>query len=114
MVIYIKDLVVKGKHGVNPEEKLNPQRFSVSVELTVASDTAAQTDNINDTIDWSDLKKLIIKIVADNSFNLVEHLAQEIANQILLDKRVNKAQVTIDKLDAFASGVPGVQVEASN
>jgi hypothetical protein len=35
----------------------------------------------------------------------------ELATRMLADKRVDKAVVTIDKLDAFKTGVPGVRLE---
>jgi dihydroneopterin aldolase len=111
-VIYIKDLAVSGKHGLHSEEKIKTQRFRISVELSVNSDAAA-SDSEKDMVDWSAVRDLIVDIVQDKSFNLVEKLAQEIADEILkLDSRIQKVIVSIDKLDAFDSGYPGVRLEA--
>ena len=111
LTVYIKDLVVAGKHGVHDHEKENPQCFSVTVELSITGSKAPVSDNLTDTVDWSRLKKDIIKIVQDKSYDLMERLAQEIAAKMLEDKRVRKTAVTIDKIDAFESGMPGVRLE---
>jgi len=113
MVIYIKDLVVEGKHGVHQREKDHSQRFSINAELTIDIAKAGLSDELADTLNWSRLRTTIIDTVQNNSFNLVERLAQEIAVQILLDKRVQKLVLSVDKLDAFKTGVPGVRLEVN-
>ena len=113
VTLYINDLIIEAKHGWHDHEKKQAQRFKISLELVV-SDHAATTDSIDETLNWSDVRDTIVRITQGNSFNLVERLAQEIANQLLEDKRVRSTVVAIDKLDAFPSGVPGVRLEASN
>jgi dihydroneopterin aldolase len=112
LTLFIKDLVITGKHGVHDHEKETAQRFGVSVELELAGDKPAHSDDLADTVDWSKLKKAIIAIVEGETYDLIERLAQEIASKALEDKRVARVVVTIDKLDAFKSGVPGVRLEA--
>jgi dihydroneopterin aldolase len=112
-VIYIKDLVVEGRHGVHQREKDNPQRFSINVEATIDNAKAGLSDDLADTLDWSRLRAAIIDTVQNNSFNLVERLAGEIAAQILLEKRVRKLVLSVDKPDAFKTGVPGVRIEVN-
>lgn len=109
--IYIDDLVIEAKHGVHEHEKLNSQNFCVSVALTVDTTKAGLSDDLHDTIDWSTLRDTIIATVQNNCFNLIERLAQEIASQILVDKRVSKVVVSVDKLDAFENGIPGIKLE---
>ncbi len=111
--VYIKDLVIVGKHGVHEHEKESPQRFKVAVELTLTDTKATISDNLRDTADWSRLKADIIDIVEKKSYDLMERLAMEIAAKMLSDKRVAKAVVSIDKIDAFESGVPGVRLEVA-
>ncbi len=111
LTLFIKDLVIAGKHGVHDHEKESPQRFGVTVELSTPKSKAPISDNLADTVDWSHLKKEIIKIVEGKTYNLIERLAMEIAAKMLEDKRVSKVVVTIDKLDAFESGVPGVRLQ---
>jgi dihydroneopterin aldolase len=112
--IYIRDLVVEAKHGVHLHEKREYQRFNVNLELTIDLRQAIKSDSLADTLDWSEIRDSVVSVFKTNSFNLIERLAQEIANDLLKDKRVRKLTLTIDKLDAFPSGVPGIRLEASN
>lgn len=111
LTLFIKDLVIAGKHGVHDHEKESPQRFGVTVELSTPKSKAPISDNLSDTVDWSKLKREIIKIVEGKTYNLIERLAMEIAVAILKDKRVSSVVVTIDKIDAFEVGTPGVRLE---
>jgi dihydroneopterin aldolase len=111
--IYIKDLVVSGTHGHHPHEKIKPQLFGVSVELEVST-RATKTDELKDTVDWSAIRDQIIDIVRNNSFNLIEKLAQTIGEELIQDSKIKKATVTVDKLEAFESGIPGVKIEVSS
>lgn len=110
LTIYLKDLIVTAKHGVHQHEKIHAQRFSVTVEVLL--ETSANTsDRLEDTLNWSDLRQVVINVVQSTSFNLIERLAQHIADEILkTDNRINKLTVAIDKLDAFESGVPGIKL----
>jgi dihydroneopterin aldolase len=110
-VIYIKNLIIEGRHGVHEQEKATPQRFSVSVKLTVDTEAAARSDDITETVDWSWVRNTIVETVQNNSYNLMETLAHQIAKQLLTNKKVRKITVRVDKLDAFKNGVPGIQIE---
>jgi len=113
-VIYIKDLIVGGKHGVHAHEKTNPQRFRINLELTVDTEKPSKSDDIKDTVNWSHIRKTIIQTVEANSFNLMERLAREIAQQILKDKTIDELSLSIDKLDAFETGTPGIRITMVN
>lgn len=112
-VIYIKDLIIEAKHGVHQREKDNSQRFSINAELTIDTTQAGISDDLADTLDWSWIRTIIIDTAQNNSFNLLERLAQDITKEILLDARVQKLILSIDKLDAFETGIPGIKVEVN-
>ncbi len=113
LTIRIKDLVVEAKHGVHQNEKQHPQRFIFNVELTLDNDRAGISDDLDDTLDYSELRQTIIDTTQNNSFNLIERLAREVADKMLLDKRVRKVVVSIDKPDVYENGTPGVKLEAT-
>lgn len=114
LVIRLKDLVVEAKHGIHQREKDNSQRFIFNVELTLDNDRAADSDDLADTPDYSELRQLIIDVAQNNSFNLIERLAGEVANQILRDKRVSKVIVSVDKPDVYKNGTPGITLEVTS
>lgn len=111
MTLFIRDLVVEGRHGVHEHEKIDPQHFGITVELQLINQAAAISDSLESTVDWSRLREDIITVVQGESFNLIERLAREIADTVLKNDLVAKVIVTIDKLDAFEVGVPGVRLE---
>ncbi len=113
-VIYLKDLVVTGTHGVHQAEKDHPQRFSISVELSFDASAAATSDDLKDTINYSTVRQIIIDVVQNTSFNLLERLAQTIGDRILVqDERPETVFVSVSKLDVFETGIPGVELEVS-
>lgn len=109
--LYIKDLIVSGKHGFHAHEKEQEQRFKITVELALNNDAATLSDNLKDTINWSHLRDDITAVVGQNSYDLIERLVQEIADTCLKDRRVTRVFVSVDKLDAFPSGTPGITLE---
>lgn len=109
--IYIRDLVISARHGVHEHEKQNDQRFCVSVEFVIDTTKAGISDNLADTADWSAVRKLIISVVKDNCFSLMERLAQEVADQMLRVTNAERVVVSIDKIDAYKDCVPGIRLE---
>ena len=97
--IVINDLEIMAFHGVNPEEKTNKQPFSVSLEIEPTNKKGEKTDNILDTVSYSAVAKLVKKTVEDNSFNLLERLANEILIQICTNFEVEAVSILIKKLD---------------
>jgi dihydroneopterin aldolase len=111
-VVYIKDLVVEAKHGVHQREKEQAQRFNFNVEVTIDGQADA-SDDMADTLNYTELKSIITDTALNHSFNLIERLARVVADQILTDTRVQKVTIAIDKPEVFKSGVPGVRLEAT-
>lgn len=108
--IYLKNLIINAKHGVYEQEKTNEQRFRVDIELEVDNDQAFESDNVTDTIDYAYVRQTVINTLQNNSFDLIERLAQEISDQVLMDTRVIQITVAVYKLDVFESGIAGVKI----
>lgn len=111
--VFIRDLVIEAKHGIHAHEKIHKQRFNISLELEVNTPKAFESDNIDDTVSYSWLRQTIIDIADKNSFDLIERLAQVILDEILVDKRIKQATLSIEKIDVYPSGVPGIRVTQS-
>jgi dihydroneopterin aldolase len=108
--IFLHNLVVEAKHGIHPHEKEKAQRFNISLDLEVDTLIAFESDNINDTISYSWLRQTVIQIVEKNSFNLIEHLAEVISKSVLIDERIVYLKISIEKLDVYPDGIPGISV----
>jgi dihydroneopterin aldolase/D-erythro-7,8-dihydroneopterin triphosphate epimerase len=112
-LIEIHDLMVRAILGINDEERVNRQ--DVVINLTIWSDLrdSGRTDNIDDTINYRTLAKLVIELAEESSFFLVEKLATEIALlSFEFSKSIERIRVTVEKPGAirFARSV-GVTIE---
>lgn len=104
--ILIENYEVVALHGVNPEEKVNPQRFLISVDIESDFSRCAKNDDINQTASYSAVCKMIKSFVGENSFDLIETIATGLAKKILIDFPIVKGvKVTVKKPDAPMKGV---------
>jgi FolB domain-containing protein len=95
--ITICDLEVSCCVGVTEEERANPQRLLLSVEIMRDLSTAAESDNLADTIDYFEVSQRLLELGRDRSWRLLESLALEIVTLIKNDYHATKASVEIKK-----------------
>ena len=99
--ILIKDLVVRGILGINPDERINRQDILVNVTMWADTAAAAASDDIVDAVNYKTITKRIVKHIEGGEPMLVERLVQEIADICLNDERVQKVEVTVEKPGAL-------------
>ncbi len=95
--IELRGLRVRGHHGVFDHEKRDGQDFVVDVDLELDLAKAAATDQIADTVHYGELAGRLAGIVAGEPVNLIETLAERLAEVCLADDRVTVATVTVHK-----------------
>lgn len=83
--IVLRDMRFMGRHGVNPEEKVTPQRFEVDVELVLNLQPAGVDDDLAKTVDYGRVYETARQIVESTTFHLIEALAEAIAHEILAE-----------------------------
>jgi dihydroneopterin aldolase len=108
--VFIEGLQLRGRHGVYSHERENEQEFLIDIVAELDTSAAAMSDNITDTADYTKFCATARETVEDNSFYLIERLADAIARRILEDVRIARVEITIRKPAALAFGVPGVTV----
>ncbi|MCG7416992.1 MULTISPECIES: dihydroneopterin aldolase [Microbacterium] len=89
-----------GFHGVYPEEKREGQDFVVDVVLQLSLRPAAESDDVRDTVHYGELAERIVAIVQGDPADLLETVAQRIADDVLADERVMLVTVTVHKPQA--------------
>lgn len=97
MDIFIEGLEVYGHHGVTDEEKVLGQRLLYDVRLTVDDCPAAHSDDLEGTIDYTEVVDLIIEVATTKSYSLLERLAQATAEGILGRFPVDEVWVQVTK-----------------
>lgn len=104
--IVLKDFEVMACHGVNPEEKVNPQRFLFTAEIESDFSECAESDDLTKTISYSVVKKTLKSFCENNCFDLIETLAKRSATLLLKTYPLAKSvKLTVKKPDAPMSGV---------
>ncbi|MDO9496744.1 MAG: dihydroneopterin aldolase [Nocardioides sp.] len=89
-----------GYHGVFDFEKRAGQSFVIDLALGFDTAPAAASDDLRDTVDYGSLVLSVKAAVEKDPVDLIESLAQRIADVCLLDARVEWARVTVHKPDA--------------
>ncbi len=89
-----------GHHGVFEHERRDGQRFVVDLVLGLSTRPAAASDDLSRAVDYGSLAVAVKKAVEQDPVNLIETLAQRIADVGLADDRVDWVRVTVHKPDA--------------
>ena len=100
--IVIKDLVVRGIVGINPEERTNRQDILVNATLWTDTAPAAASDDIGDAVNYRTISKAMIAHIESGEPMLVERLAEELAAICLeADPAVTEVEVSVEKPGAL-------------
>ena len=95
--IIVSDLEVFYQVGVTEEERSQPQRLLVTLELSHDFKSAAARDDLAGTIDYDSVCQRLLKFGDGCHWHLIETLATDIAAMILADYRPNAVSVEIKK-----------------
>ncbi len=110
--VFVRDLVLDGQIGVYEAERGRTQRIRFNVDLRVRLPAAAmRADDLGHVLSYEDIVTGIKALLAEGHVQLVETLAERIADQVLADPRVATARISVEKLDVFAGAAVGVEIE---
>jgi dihydroneopterin aldolase len=117
--VFIRDLVLQASIGVYASEHEAPQRIRLNLDLAVEDEgssplsrVAVGRDELARVVDYEAIANKARALVASGHVQLVETLAERIAETILTDPRIRLARVRVEKLDVFADAASaGVEIE---
>nr|WP_201468776.1 dihydroneopterin aldolase [Microbacterium hydrocarbonoxydans] len=95
--IVLTGLTVFGRHGVYDHEREDGQEFTIDLTLRMPLRDAAASDDVVDTVHYGELAEKVAAVVAGEPVNLIETLAERIADVALFDTRVHSVTVTVHK-----------------
>jgi dihydroneopterin aldolase len=95
--IVLTGLTVFGRHGVYTHEREEGQEFTIDLRLRLSLEQAAASDEVGDTVHYGELAEKVAAVVAGEPVNLIETLAERIADVALADARVQNVSVTVHK-----------------
>ena len=99
-VILLTGLAAHGYHGVYQSERDMGQPFKVDLAMYVDLAAAAATDDLSMSVDYAQVAKQVVDLMAGQPVQLLETLAQRIADCVLADGRINAVEVTVHKPQA--------------
>jgi 7,8-dihydroneopterin aldolase/epimerase/oxygenase len=99
MTIEVLGIELVGYHGVLEDERRRGQRFLVDVWLEPADERAAQTDTIEDAVDYREVIALVREVSEARAYQLLEALATAIADRLRTGLAVATVRVRVRKPD---------------
>lgn len=97
MDIHIDGLEVYGYHGVLPEEKTLGQQFCFDLRLTMTECPGVTSDNVADTVDYTEVIDVVTEAATSASYDLLEKLAGSVAEAVLDRFPVDAVWVRVTK-----------------
>jgi 7,8-dihydroneopterin aldolase/epimerase/oxygenase len=98
--VALRGLKARGHHGVLPREREEGQTFIVDVVLGLDTRPAAAGDDLAKTVHYGIVAKEVVAIVEGEPVDLIETLAEQIAQQCLKHEGVEEVEVVVHKPDA--------------
>ncbi len=104
--ICIERIGVFAYHGVYEEEGRLGQRFYVSIEAGLDLGPAGQSDDLAHSVSYADIAARVQEIAVGNRFNIIETLAEAIAQDLLRRfPRLVEVAVSVEKPNAAVAAI---------
>jgi dihydroneopterin aldolase len=111
-IIFLRELKIETLIGVYEWEKRVPQTLQFDLEIGLPDSRACQTDNIKDALNYADIVRHIQAVLSSRHFNLLEALAEHIAQILLNDFNAPWVRISVAKLNAIrGSKMVGISLE---
>lgn len=95
--ITLTGLRVQANHGVFDFERANGQLFVIDVTAWLDLSSAALSDNLSTTVHYGELAEEVVAAVANDPVDLIETVAERVAQVVLLHKLIERVEVTVHK-----------------
>lgn len=110
--VFVRDLMLDSSIGIYDHEKEAAQKIRVNIDLSVTEDETPLNDDYDNVVCYEKVVNGIKNIVASGHVELVETLAENIADMNLIDPRVVAVRVRVEKLEAIENTTSvGVEIE---
>ncbi len=112
--IVLTGLTFYGYHGVNPEERVLGQRFVVDLALDTDLRPAGESDDLARTTSYAAIYKVVRELVEGPPRNLLEAVAEAIAQAALRESGARGVRVRVAKpwapIKGSAAGTAAVEI----
>ncbi len=98
--IALRGVEAFGFHGVLADEKRDGQPFVVDVVMALDLSGAGASDDLDDTVSYAEVAGEVVARITGPSFDLIERLAEVVADDVLAHALVDSVEVTVHKPQA--------------
>lgn len=98
--IVLQGVSARGHHGVLDAEKRDGQTFVVDVTMTLDLSAAGRGDDLAATVSYAEVASDVMGRITGPAFDLIERLAEVIADDVLEHDRVDAVEVVVHKPEA--------------
>lgn len=110
--MFVRDLVLLCSIGAYPEERNRRQRVRFNIDMRVQAPMGPLDDNLTNVLSYDTVIADIRQLTERGHINLVETLAEQVAECCLADPRVTEVRLAIEKLEIEpAAGGVGIEIE---
>lgn len=95
--IIIESIRFQAKCGVTPDERQRPQPLLADLEIACSVEDAIHTDSLTKTVDYARVVQRVIAVGATNENALIERLADQIAQVLLLEFPIRRLTIWLRK-----------------
>ena len=99
-LVLIKDLILNASVGIYPNEKNRTQKVRFNISIT-AKDNIKTKNDISELVSYEDVIKNVKNVINKGHTPLIENLAHNIAEKCLINKKIFKIEIMIEKLETF-------------
>jgi len=97
--ILIKDLALDLKLGYYNFEKDKSQKVKFTLEIDYRDKKPTNDKDLKSIVNYDKIVKLIKKLVKNKHYNFLETLAEDVFDELFKDKRIDKINLQIEKLE---------------
>jgi len=97
--ILIKDLTLDLKLGYFDFEKDKPQKVKFTLIIDYRDKKPTNDKDLKSIVNYDKIVKLIKKLVKNKHYNFLETLAEDVFDELFRDKRIDKINLQIEKLE---------------
>ena len=110
--VFIQNLTLPARVGIYAHERANPQDLTISLDVAVLENATAQPEKIDDVVCYEKLVLQIKQILNETHYDLIETLADVIAEKLMQDKRIAKLRIRLGKPSAISEAENvGIEIE---
>lgn len=101
--ILVQGLAIDTIIGVHDWEKTSKQQVILDIDVGVDTARAARSDRLQDTVSYGDIARAVTALVEQRQLELIEALAEEVAEMLLVTFAIEEVRLRLKKPAAVAN-----------